>query len=78
MSIKTSQFSKVMLCDVPNSIIIVWRKTCCNTGRIQFDMQTMCQTRNTDFMTTNMISIELYSYAVTTLILMYLLLFEYQ
>ena len=78
MSIKTSEISKVILSDVPNSMIIVWRKTCCNTARIQFDMRTMCQAKNTDLMTTNMTSIELYYYAVTTLILMYLILFEYQ
>ena len=59
MSIKTSQFSKVILSDVPNSIIIVWGKTCCRTGRIQFDMRAMCQAKNADFMTTNRISIEL-------------------
>ena len=38
------------------------------TGRIQFDMLTLCQTKITDFMTTNRIWIELSFHAISSLI----------
>ena len=57
--------------------------TLCNqqkwsTGRIQFDMLTVCQKKSADFMSINRITIELYFYGISTLITMHLLFLEYQ
>ena len=38
------------------------------TGRIQIDMRTVCRTEMANFITVNRISIELYFYAIPTLI----------